>query len=153
LTSGVPTLWKIPVDGGDSVRLTDKYSNWPVISPDGKLIACSYRDGENSPWKVAVIPFEGGPPKRLFDIPMLSLPMLFWQRTRWSADGRALTYIDNRGGVSNIWSQPLDGGPPKQLTGFKSDRILYFDWSRDGKQLACVRGLMTSDVILMTQLR
>ncbi|MGB7921861.1 MAG: protein kinase [Pyrinomonadaceae bacterium] len=151
--SGVPMLWKIPVDGGNSIQLSDKYSNWPVVSPDGRLIACSYRDGEGSPWKVAVIPFEGGAPAKLFDIPMLSIPMLFWQRIRWSADGRALTYIDNRGGVSNIWSQSLDGGEPTQLTNFKSDRILNFEWSPDGKRLACVRGMMTSDVVLISDLK
>jgi Tol biopolymer transport system component len=153
LISGVPMLWKIPVNGGDQQQLTEKYSNWPVVSPDGRLIACSYRDGETSPWKVAVIPFAGGKPIKLFDIPMLSIPMLFWQRVRWSSDGRALTYIENRGGVSNIWSQPLDGGKPTQLTDFKTDRILNFDWSQDGKQLACVRGLMTSDVVLMSDLK
>jgi serine/threonine protein kinase len=151
--SGVPTLWKIPAGSGASVQLTDKFSNWPVISPDGKLIACSYREEADSSWKVAVIPFAGGRPVKLFEIPMLSLPMLFWQRVRWSSDGRTLTYIDNRGGVSNIWSQPLDGSPPKQLTDFKSDRILNFDWSRDGKQLACIRGLMTSDAVLITSLK
>jgi len=151
--SGVPMLWKIPVEGGESIRLSDKYSNWPVVSPDGKLIACSYRDSEESPWKVAVIPFEGGKPIKLFDIPMLSIPMLLWQRIRWSSDGRALTYIDNRGGVSNIWSQPLDGGKPVQLTDFKSDQILTFEWSRDGKRLACMRGLMSSDVILISDLK
>jgi eukaryotic-like serine/threonine-protein kinase len=153
LVSGVPMLWRVPVEGGNHFQLTQKYSNWPVVSPDGRLIACSYRDGETSPWKVAVIPFEGGEPVKLFDIPMLSIPMLFWQRVRWSSDGQALTYIENRGGVSNIWSQPLDGGKPTQLTDFKTDRILNFDWSPDGKQLACVRGLMTSDVVLLSDLK
>jgi serine/threonine protein kinase len=151
--SGVPVLWKIPAHGGESVRLTDKFSNWPVVSPDGKLIACTYREEPNSPWKVALIPFAGGPPVKLFDIPMLSLPLLFWQRVHWSRDGRALNYIEDRGGVSNIWNQPVDGGGPRQLTDFKSDRILNFDWSYDGKQLACIRGPMTSDVIILTTIK
>jgi TolB protein len=153
LASGVPVLWKIPVDGGESLRLTDKYSNWPVVSPDGQLIACIYREEADSAWKMALVPFAGGRPVKLFEIPMLSMPMLYWQRVRWRADGRALTYIDNRGGVSNIWSLPVDGSPPQQLTSFKSDRILNFDWSRDGRQLACIRGLMTSDAVLITSLR
>ena len=55
-------------------------------------------------------------------------------------------FIDNRGGVSNIWLQPLAGGEPKQLTNFKSDLIFSFDWSRD-RQLACSRGIVTSDVV------
>lgn len=152
-SGGVPMLWKITIDGDNPKQLTQKYSNWPVVSPDGQLIAYSYRDGENSPWKVAVIPFEGGEPVKLFDIPMLSIPMLYWQRLRWTADGHALTYIDNRGGVSNIWSQSLDDSKPVQLTDFKADRILDYDWSHDGKQLACVRGMTTSDVVLIRDLK
>ncbi len=61
----------------------------------------------------------------------------------------ALNYIDTINGVSNIWSLPLDGGPPKQLTNFKTDQIFWFDFSRDGKQLALSRGTQTSDVILI----
>src|SRR5271169_2877722 len=38
----------------------------------------------------------------------------------WSPDGRAIDYSLTRGGVSDIWRQPLSGGPPKQLTHFPS---------------------------------
>jgi Tol biopolymer transport system component len=68
----------------------------------------------------------------------------------WSADGRAVLYVDTRGRVSNIWSQPIDGGPPKQLTNFKSELIFVFDFSRDGKQLAVSRGSVSNDVVLIT---
>jgi hypothetical protein len=43
----------------------------------------------------------------------------------------------------------LDGGKPVQLTDFKTDQIFWFDFSRDGKQLALSRGTQTSDVILI----
>ena len=64
-----------------------------------------------------------------------------------------MLYIDTRGGVSNIWMQPLDGGPPRQVTDFKSDRIFGFEWSRDGKQLALARGTESSDVVLISGFR
>ena len=63
--------------------------------------------------------------------------------------GRALNYTDTINGVSNIWSLPVDGGPPKQLTDFKTDQIFWFYFSRDGKQLALSRGTQRSDVILI----
>jgi Tol biopolymer transport system component len=71
------------------------------------------------------------------------------RRARQSAARRTLNYIDTINGVSNIWSLPLDGGRPKQLTDFKTDQIFWFDFSRDGKQLALSRGTQTSDVILI----
>ena len=67
---------------------------------------------------------------------------------RWTPDGHALTYINTINGVSNIWSLSIDGSAPKQLTDFKTDQIFWFDFSRDGKQLAVSRGFQTSEVIL-----
>jgi hypothetical protein len=64
-----------------------------------------------------------------------------------------LIYLDNKAGVSNLWSQPVDGGAARQLTDFKSDLIFSFDWSRDGKLLACSRGITTTDVVLINDAR
>lgn len=147
-SSGKDTLLKVGINGGEPLQLTDKPSPHPAISPDGKLIACYYGDERsNSPWKLALIPFEGGQPTKLLDVPAtvnLDTPI------KWTPDGRAVVYGDTRNGISNIWSQPVDGGPPKQLTNFNTDGILHFDWSRDGKQLACSRGNEISDIILMS---
>lgn len=148
--AGVPTIWKVPMEGGESVQLTNKYSNSPAISPDGKQIAYIYLDDAISRWKVAVMPIDGPGSTKTFDIPRLSIPHLSWQRVRWTADGNALTYIDNRDNVSNVWKQPLNGGEALQLTDFKSDRILNFDWSQDSRLLGCVRGVVKSDVVLLT---
>ena len=39
----------------------------------------------------------------------------------WAPDESGLDYVVTRNGVSNIWRQPLTGGPPVQITHF-SDR-------------------------------
>ena len=31
--------WKVPIDGGHAVRITDRHSANPTVSPDGKLLA------------------------------------------------------------------------------------------------------------------
>ncbi|HEX8889538.1 MAG TPA: protein kinase [Pyrinomonadaceae bacterium] len=141
-----PTLWKIPFDGGQPVQLVDKYASGPTISPDGKLIACYYWDQTpESQLGIAIIPIEGGAPVNLFNIPAMFV--------RWTPDGRGLVYVDNRSGVSNLWMQPVDGGQATQLTDFKTDQIFFFDWSRDGKQIVFSRGVMTSDVVLFSDLK
>ncbi len=143
---GRQTLWKVPIDGGDPVQLSSKNTALPAVSPDGKQVACIYWEGQlDSPFGIGVIPIEGGPLTKFFKLPE--------GPARWNADGSGLTYINNQGGVSNIWMQPLAGGPPKQLTDFKSDMIFHFDWSRDGKQLALSRGIFTSDVILLNNVK
>ena len=149
--SGSLRVWKVSIDGGEPVRLADKWTANPTVSPDGSLIACFYREGPNAPAiKVAVIPFAGGDPVKVLDIPhSVNGPA----GLRWTPDGRALRFVDTTGGVSNIWSLPLDGGKPVQLTDFKTDQIFWFDFSRDGKQLALSRGTQTSDVILIKDFR
>jgi Tol biopolymer transport system component len=144
---GKATLWKVPADGGEPVQLNDKSSTYPTVSPDSKLVAYFYSD-ENSPLRIAVAPFEGGEPLKTFDLPVTSRPPL-----HWTPDGRALAYVETKNGVSNIVAQPLAGGAVKQLTDFKADRIFWFDFSRDGRQLALSRGTQTSDVILIRDFR
>jgi Tol biopolymer transport system component/DNA-binding winged helix-turn-helix (wHTH) protein len=148
--SGARTLWKVSIDGANQVQLTDYYSRSPVVSPDGKQIALVFLDESVTPkrWRVAVIPFAGGPPAKVFDFPQPP-----GQTVRWTSDGRALTYLDTRNGVYNIWAQPLDGSPPKKLTNFTTDQIFAYAWSRDGKRLACVRGNQNSDVVLINAIR
>ncbi len=145
-SSGDWNLWKISIDGGDALRLTDFSSREPQVSPDGKLIACEYREDINSPWRYAVIPFEGGKPIKVFDLPGKD-------QFRWSKDSRSIIYNDTLGGVGNIWSFPLDGTPPKQLTDFKTELIYNFDLSADGKNLVLARGTTTSDVVLIKNFR
>jgi Tol biopolymer transport system component len=142
---GFAASWKVPIEGGTPVQLTDENSSRPVISPDGKLIA--YLSSGGLGGKISVMPFEGGPPIKTFDFPPTTLRFL-----RWAHDGRALTYVNTTGGVSNLWSQPLDGGPPQQLTDFKAEQIFAFDWSRDGRLLLS-RGVVNRDVVLISGFR
>jgi eukaryotic-like serine/threonine-protein kinase len=145
---GNRNLWRVSIDGGTPTRVTDKPSQYAAISPDGKLIACEYRENDNSPRRIAIIPFEGGSPVKLFDTSEpIDLPL------HWSADGGAIIYATVRGAASKLWSQPLDGGPPKQLADFNPDQLFSFALSRDGRQLAFARGAVARDIILITDNR
>jgi serine/threonine protein kinase len=116
-----------------------------AVSPDGRLIASNYLvSGPNAVFRIALLPFEGGPPLKVFDVVGSPIRVLGWTR-----DGRALTHIETRGGVSNITTLPLDGSPPARLTNFKSDYIDSFAWSRDGRRLALARANSTSSVVLI----
>ena len=154
VVSGETRLWKVSIDGGEPVRLTDNHSSRPAVSPDGKSIAFLYREQQNSPLRIAIIPFEGGQPTKLLDLPpgyntsqvIAGIP----QALHWLPDGRSFAYIVTRDGVSNIWSVAVDGGAPKQLTNFTSDQIVWFDLSRDGKPTLFSRGATTKDVVLIS---
>ncbi|PYS61396.1 MAG: hypothetical protein DMF74_16460 [Acidobacteria bacterium] len=142
------TVWKVGIEGGSPMQVTDKYSESPTFSPDGKQIACTYLEQPNAQFKFAILPSDGGPPAKTFTFPVGVKTNL-----RWTADGRALIYGVTQKGVTNLWAQPIDGSPPKQLTNFASERIFGFDVSRDGKQVALSRGTQTSDVVLISNFK
>jgi Tol biopolymer transport system component len=147
---GFPTgarIWRVSIDGGESTPLTETRAQKPDVSPDGKLIAYHTLDSESaaSPWIFGAMPFDGGPLIKKFAFARTVGERL----VRWVPGGWGLAYLDSPGGVSNIWVQPLDGGPPQELSNFKAESIESFDWSPDGRRLAIVRGTETSDVVLI----
>jgi Tol biopolymer transport system component len=72
------------------------------------------------------------------------------QAEGFTPDGKALVYvISGENNVDNLWVQPLDGKPGRQLTHFTSDQIYTFAYSPDGKRLLVVRGHVESDVVLL----
>jgi eukaryotic-like serine/threonine-protein kinase len=145
---GNATVWRMPLGGGQPVRLSDPTANLPVVSPDGKQIACFYWDEQAKPPRgIMIIPFTGGVPTRRFDIS----PHADGFVLDWTPDSRALLYIDTR--LTNIWSQPVNGGEPAQVTNFQGDQIFNFDYSPDGKWLAVARGIVTNDVVLIRDLK
>ncbi|HST20697.1 MAG TPA: LpqB family beta-propeller domain-containing protein, partial [Blastocatellia bacterium] len=126
-----PTLWKVPADGGDSVQVTQTYSSNPAVSPDGKLLACLWKSNKSDSFPhIAVLPVAGGVPVKLFAAKANGY-------VRWTSDGRALFYTAMENDVANIWTQPLDGSPPTQITKFTEGSIAGFDISPDGKQIIC----------------
>jgi serine/threonine protein kinase/dipeptidyl aminopeptidase/acylaminoacyl peptidase len=162
--TGKHTIWKVPIEGGAPVQLSDTPS-FPslAVSPDGKSIAYLYPDEKESGRpSLALMSFDGGEPLKTFALsalgrqgpyPLLNLTGDRWTGIRWTPDGRALSYVGNTNGVSNVWNQPIDGGSPIQVTNFKADSILNFSWSHDGKQLAISHDMHTTDIVLIKDFR
>jgi serine/threonine protein kinase/Tol biopolymer transport system component len=140
-------LWKVSIDGGVPEQLNDLPSGAPIISPDGKTITEPYVDKTSGQGKIALLPIEGGPPTKVFDVDLRADRR---STIRWTPDAQSIAFVRTTNGVSNIWAQRLAGGEPKQLTVFKDQRIFNFAWSRDGKQLALSRGVSNTDVVLIT---
>ena len=148
-----PTLWKVSINGGDSAQVTDHVASSAVVSPDGKLLAYTYPDSADPyapPNRIAVVTFDGNTPVTTFGFaPSGTVPTLL----QWSRDGKSLLYSVNQYSVSNVWSQPLDGSKPKQITEFNDGLMTGFAWSHDDKTFAAIRGSLLRDAVLITDLR
>ena len=144
------TIWKSPIDGGEPVQLTQVNSLGPLIGLGGNLI-CQYgeKSGTSAIPKFAVMSVNGGQPERLIDLPNV----IKAGTVQWNNKLEALIYRESKERVDNLWSQTLNGDPPKQLTDFKSDQIFTFDWLPDGKNLVLARGRQGSDVVMISSFR
>jgi len=145
VSSGKLRIMKQRLDGGTPQPVTERTASRPTISPDGKWIAVYFFDDIVNRFEIAIMPTEGGEPSKV----SYQVDAAFG----WSPDSKAVLYVDNRNGVSNLMSQTLDGRPPRQITNFTDGSIFRFAWSRDGKQLFLARGAVNSDVVLINSVK
>ncbi|HMT06786.1 MAG TPA: winged helix-turn-helix domain-containing protein [Pyrinomonadaceae bacterium] len=144
-----PTLRKMPITGGEPIVITKTTASRPTISPDGKFVAYHYLDSTFKPsrWGIGISSLEDGTRVKRFDFPSTVVERL----VKWTRDGKGIAFLNSPGGVPNVWLQPIDGGEIKPLTEFTSDSIISFNWNADGSSLAVIRGVETSDVILLNR--
>jgi serine/threonine protein kinase len=139
------SIRKVSIDGGDTIKLFDKSALCPVLSPDGRQLAFFTNDHvESQTWHIEVYDLSSLVVVKRFELsqsttPFNGLRLTPDNRLRWTTDGSGLAYVSRADGASNVWLQPLEGGPPHQLTHFKDANMLSFAWSPNGNRLACVR--------------
>ncbi|HEY3580799.1 MAG TPA: protein kinase [Pyrinomonadaceae bacterium] len=142
-------VWMINIDGGAPQQITNRTSQFPSFAPDGKMITYYYPDDQaNNQPKLGMISFKTGEVVKTIDLPRTAQPIAF----AWLPDGKSVAYLDSSSGVLNIWSVPLEGGPPRQLTNFTSGFINSFAIAQDGK-IATYRFSVSRDIVLIKDFR
>jgi serine/threonine protein kinase len=144
-------LTRVPLDGGKPERLSPLpvTSNRFDLSPDGSLAAFETFASTASPkTQLALVPVDSPQNTKLLD---LQHPVPRDGAIRFTHDGKAVAYPVRDQDTDNLWLQPLDGSPGKQITNFKSEQITDFHWSFDGSKLGMVRGHTDSDVVLLQE--
>jgi serine/threonine protein kinase len=150
---------RVSVEGGTPEALpgtpvphafvTGGHLNYPDVAPDGKSVAFLIELGDTGLGQmIAAVPLDAGPQPhvRLFDPnPAIS------DSPRYAPDGKALVYAITQNGVGNLWLQPIDGSPGRQITNFKTDRIRSFRWSPDGKRIGILSERVEGDVVLLRE--
>ena len=135
---------RIPIDGG-SPETVVKYSVGAYdLSPDGKeIVSFELRELDHK----LMLRIDNVETQKMAygDIDQRALP----NDLSYTPDGKGVVYIVREKGVDNLWLQPLDGKPHRQLSHFKKDKIFRFVFSPDGSQIAIESGQTESDAVLL----
>ena len=137
-----PGIFKIPVDGGNPVRLASGQMVNPVWSPDGSLIVYG------GPVVGGQVPLLGVRPDGM-PVPLPDLRVRLNGGHRFLPDGTGLVYLP-RGRTGNFWLLDFATGQTRALTSL-SDRgvIITFVVTPDGKSIVFDRLRENSDIVLI----
>ncbi|MDA2924374.1 hypothetical protein MYX65_06910 [Acidobacteria bacterium AH-259-L09] len=133
LRSGQYSLVWVDREGGERVvsRKDRKYLS-PRISPDGKQIALTIFNEEETGYNIWI-----------YDLEADFLRRLTWKgdtnaRHAWTPDGKWITFVSNRDGPTNLYRKRADGSrPAERLVSFEGQfAVVDPRWSPDGSVLA-----------------
>jgi Tol biopolymer transport system component len=137
---------RVPLTGGTPETVLDSAIGGVALSSDGKmLVTLETRELDHK----LMLKFISTENKKSWyhDVDQRAARPL-----EFTPDGQAVAYTVHEKGVDNLWLQPLDSSPYRQLTHFTSERIGQFAFSPDGSQLAFERGHTESDAVLLRDL-
>lgn len=149
---------RVPLDGGKSEFLASPGvlhgEKFPLlgISRDGTMLGtfAAVPDPATSTYKrvIGVIKTNAlNAPAEVLDAdPRIAFTVF----PAFTTDGAGIAYaVSGEKNEDNVFVQPRDGKPGRQITSFSSEHIFGFAWSPDGKTLAVGRGHVESDVVLL----
>ena len=104
------------VDGSNPRPLLRSDGRYPFLrhpawSADGATIAIVRGTGGIA-GEIWLVSAEGGEPRRAIEEPST----VFSDSPVFTHDGRGIVHVSNRGGATNVWQLPVNGGPPVRLT-------------------------------------
>ena len=145
--AGMNDIYRVASNGGTPMQVSaDRYANeyFGAPAPTGVDLALTARGITSTQWwrhghshldDSEIYIRQGGPPvtyERLSDGQAKELwPM-------WSADGKQLYYVSDRGGAEKVWERKT-GGQPRKVTKFTDGRVLWPNISYDGKAIVFER--------------
>jgi tricorn protease len=147
--AGQGDIFRVKAAGGTPLEVSaERYMNEfeSAPSPDGKQIAFMAKGISSAQWwrdghshiddtEIWLKPVEGqaGYRKILAADSKHAWPM-------WSPDGRTIYFMADGSGSENIWQMPLEG-TPRELTHFKSGRVLWPSIGNGGKTVVFERDM------------
>ena len=119
------SLFRVSIDGGEPTPLVEGEAFGALPSPSGRMIFYSTFEWEERPVRTRLLRWivMSSDRTRLFQF-NVPVDSTFGRPPNWAPDESGLDYVVTRSGVSNIWRQPLTGGPPLPITNYRTSEYL-----------------------------
>jgi dipeptidyl aminopeptidase/acylaminoacyl peptidase len=142
--NGVEGLYKIPIGGGDPVRIVDGKALNPIWSPKGDLIVYAGPEVQVMAPLLGVRP-DGSP------VQLPEIELFFGaQRARFLPDGSGLVYMQGHKPAQDFWILNLNTFERRQLSNLSDeDHMWTFDVTPDGSAIVFDRISEDSDIVLI----
>ncbi|MBE0674123.1 MAG: PD40 domain-containing protein [Bacteroidales bacterium] len=138
-------IYTVPAAGGIATQVTPQgWVSYPKWSPDGKRIYFRWDGG-----KIASVPSEGGAVDSIqLDSEFVTGTAVPGSGNEISPDGKTIVFAgmknfyegDKKNWEVDIFTVPVEGGKPKQLTSISNDLQDRFPcWSPNGNSIAFIR--------------
>ncbi|MFX3616902.1 MAG: prolyl oligopeptidase family serine peptidase [Sporolactobacillus sp.] len=124
------------IEAEDLYRFT--FAGSPVLSPDAQQViyVVTRVSKEKNGYQSALYLSDSSGKNRRLTFEQSSEKLVRNEHPRFSADGRSLYFLSDRGGQKQVWLLSLDGGEAEKLTDFK-EGVKDFDVAADGHALIC----------------
>ena len=133
----LPELYAASRHGGLPKQILTTPAQDAVFDPTGRYIAYHDRKGYENEWRkhhvssvardVWIHDTENGSHRKLTEYRGED------RNPRWSADGKTLFYLSEKSGSFNVWTIPVEGGEPRQLTFHSPHPVRFLSIDNDGQ--------------------
>jgi len=134
----------IPIEGGTPQKVMHPPTLWPAYTSNGNIAAHATKSDMG--WTIVVEDLQRQ--KKIHEFALKDpIPVFLFTI---SPDDKAVVYSGKLDQDFVLISQPMDGSPSNVIANLGREPIKDFGWSPSGKELAVLRSISTSDVVLIT---
>jgi Tol biopolymer transport system component len=131
--AGTDRLYRVDLDGGEPVALTDKQANraYPAWSPDGAWLAYQSRPTPSGRPSLMISRPDGSGERALASV---TVDNASFAAPQWAADSRRIAYFSSGGGPHVVAYVDLEGR--ETVVSLPGEDAVNPVWSADGRYLA-----------------
>lgn len=140
-------LWKMPISGGEVVKVWNETPQTTRVSPTDPKHLISYYHDKNEKVKNAwmFVAYNEDNPSEYKNLGIGAVVQFEWKH-----DGSGIYYADPNEAFNNLWFLSLKDLKSQKVTNYTDQRIVAMSLSPDGKTMVVARGTQNANIVKIT---